>query len=87
MDEGQAKEWMKAALVRAEKALQRSEVPVGCLFIYNQNVIAIGSNEVNETKNATRHAEMTCIDTVLAWCTKEEKKYEDVFAEVSFCCL
>lgn len=59
--------WMKIALTHAKEALQNGEVPVGCIFMYNNEIIANGGNIVNETKNATRHAEMICIDTVLNW--------------------
>lgn len=64
----QDKQWMKRALTSAEKALKDGEVPVGCLFISAEQVVAEGANTVNETKNATRHAEMFCIDQVLAAC-------------------
>ncbi|CAD6232887.1 GSCOCG00007033001-RA-CDS [Cotesia congregata] len=53
---------METALEEAKKSLRAGEVPVGCLFIYKDQVIASGSNTVNETHNATRHAEMNCID-------------------------
>lgn len=57
--------WMKFALKHADQAMKEGEVPVGCLFIRNNCIIAEGRNEVNVTKNATRHAEMICIDKVL----------------------
>ncbi|KYQ55674.1 tRNA-specific adenosine deaminase 2 [Trachymyrmex zeteki] len=57
--------WMDVALQKAEESLKAGEVPVGCLFIYNNQVIATGNNTVNETCNATRHAEINCIDQVL----------------------
>lgn len=56
---------MEHALNVAKEALSAGEVPVGCIFVYNNNIIATGKNSVNETKNATRHAEMNCIDEVI----------------------
>lgn len=79
-----SKRWMQEALAHAEQALARGEVPVGCLFILDERVLAVGSNEVNETKNATRHAEMTCVDSVLDWCKKEGTDYAQVFPQVYF---
>jgi tRNA(Arg) A34 adenosine deaminase TadA len=50
--------YMKEALKEAHKSLHEfNEVPVGCVFVYNNEIIARGHNLVNKTKNATRHAE------------------------------
>ncbi|XP_078034814.1 tRNA-specific adenosine deaminase 2 [Augochlora pura] len=74
--------WMDVALQKANDSLKAGEVPVGCLFVYNNEVIAIGNNTVNETHNATRHAEMNCIDQVLAFCKSKNLDYKNVFNNV-----
>ncbi|XP_011633752.1 tRNA-specific adenosine deaminase 2 [Pogonomyrmex barbatus] len=71
--------WMDIALQKAEESLKAGEVPVGCLFIYNNEIIATGNNTVNETFNATRHAEINCIDQVLKFCKEKRVDYEIVF--------
>lgn len=71
--------WMDVALQKAEESLKAGEVPVGCLFIYNNEIIATGNNTVNETCNATRHAEINCIDQVLKFCKEKCVEYETVF--------
>ena len=58
-------DWMQKAIHMAEGALRVGEVPVGCILVYKGNIIATGSNQVNETKNATRHAELVVIDKIL----------------------
>ncbi|XP_018914834.2 tRNA-specific adenosine deaminase 2 [Bemisia tabaci] len=63
--------WMIQALELAQTSLEKSEVPVGCLFIYNDVVIARGHNTVNKFKNATRHAELNCIDQVVEQFSKD----------------
>ncbi|KAI2652144.1 tRNA-specific adenosine deaminase 2 [Labeo rohita] len=65
--------WMSKAFDMALEALENGEVPVGCLMVYNNEIIGKGRNEVNETKNATRHAEMVALDQVLNWCCCREK--------------
>ncbi|KAM4633258.1 tRNA-specific adenosine deaminase 2 [Polymixia lowei] len=60
--------WMISAFEMAKDALENGEVPVGCLMVYNNEVVGKGRNEVNETKNATRHAEMVALDQLLEWC-------------------
>jgi len=54
--------WMRAALDLANEALESGEVPVGCVFVYDSKIVGCGRNRVNETRNATRHAEMVAVD-------------------------
>ncbi|TSL47654.1 tRNA-specific adenosine deaminase 2 [Bagarius yarrelli] len=70
--------WMSCAFNMAKEALESGEVPVGCLLVYNNMVLGKGRNEVNETKNATRHAEMVALDQVLEWCSDRELDPEEV---------
>lgn len=74
---------MEDALINAKEAFDRKEVPVGCIFMYNNKIIARGSNEVNQTKNATRHAEMICIDLVLDYCKENALDFKEVFKQVT----
>jgi tRNA-specific adenosine deaminase 2 len=67
--------FMKLAFDQAKEALTRLEVPVGCVIIQDGHVIGSGSNRTNETRNATRHAEMEAIDMVLnEWHKTSETK-------------
>uniref|UniRef100_A0AAR2LYL9 tRNA-specific adenosine deaminase 2 n=1 Tax=Pygocentrus nattereri TaxID=42514 RepID=A0AAR2LYL9_PYGNA len=59
--------WMAKAFDMARDALENGEVPVGCLMVYNDEILGKGRNEVNESRNATRHAEMVALDQVLEW--------------------
>ncbi|XP_018117580.1 tRNA-specific adenosine deaminase 2 isoform X4 [Xenopus laevis] len=74
--------WMHKAFQMAQDALNNGEVPVGCLMVYDNQVVGKGRNEVNETKNATQHAEMVAIDQVLDWCEMNSKKSTDVFENI-----
>ncbi|GAB0087628.1 tRNA-specific adenosine deaminase 2 [Sergentomyia squamirostris] len=75
--------FMEEALTQAKEALVRGEVPVGCLFIRNGEIVASGGNQVNDTKNATRHAELICIDRVLKIAEDKGEDYRSVFSEIS----
>ncbi|XP_061757124.1 tRNA-specific adenosine deaminase 2 isoform X1 [Nerophis ophidion] len=66
--DGDIEKWMNRAFDMANDALNNGEVPVGCLMVYKDEVVGRGRNEVNKTKNATRHAEMVALDQVLNWC-------------------
>uniref|UniRef100_A0A803VPG2 CMP/dCMP-type deaminase domain-containing protein n=1 Tax=Ficedula albicollis TaxID=59894 RepID=A0A803VPG2_FICAL len=61
---------------QAREALEKGEVPVGCLLVYDGEVIGRGRNE------ATRHAEMVAIDRVLDWCKQHERDYREVFPQL-----
>lgn len=67
--------WIDTAFDMAKEALENGEVPVGCLMVYNDEVIGKGRNEVNKTKNATRHAEMVALDQVLEWCRHRDADF------------
>ncbi|TCD68929.1 tRNA(adenine34) deaminase [Steccherinum ochraceum] len=58
--------WMREALLMAEEALNGGEVPVGCVFVRDNTIIAKARNRTNELRNATRHAELEAIDSILA---------------------
>ena len=73
--------WMERTFEHAEEAMRKREVPVGCILVYRDEEIATGRNEVNETKNATRHAEIVAIDTVIDWCHREGLEADGVFKE------
>lgn len=74
---------MEDALANAKQALANQEVPVGCVFIYKNEIIATGANLVNDTKNATRHAELICVDKVLSFCRDKNLSFHNVFHEIS----
>ncbi|KAJ3716098.1 cytidine deaminase-like protein [Lentinula raphanica] len=58
--------WMKEAMAMAEEALAAGEVPVGCVFVRDEKVIAKARNRTNQLRNATRHAELEAIDEILS---------------------
>lgn len=76
---------MGRAFEMAELALQRKEVPVGCVVDYKGAIIAQGCNEVNVSKNATRHAEMVAIDQVLEYVRTAGVSLEEVCASSCVC--
>jgi len=66
--------YMHEALKVAKDALKLGEVPVGCVIVLWDHpsiptgesvVISHGANQVNATRDATRHAEIVAIDRLL----------------------
>ena len=54
-------EWMRLALVEAEAAAAKGEVPVGCVVVKDGAVIGRGHNLRESDRDPTAHAEMIAI--------------------------
>ncbi|MFC0343261.1 nucleoside deaminase [Epilithonimonas hispanica] len=53
--------FMNMALQEAEKALEKDEVPIGCIIVSNDRVIARSHNLTETLTDVTAHAEMQAI--------------------------
>ncbi len=53
--------YMKAAIKQARKAYVLEEVPIGCVIVREDKIIARGYNRRNTDKNAIAHAEIAAI--------------------------
>ena len=53
--------FMKAAITQARKAYAIDEVPIGCVIVQNDKIIARGYNRRNIDKNTLAHAELSAI--------------------------
>lgn len=53
--------YMKMALQEAQVALEKDEVPVGCVIVSNNRVIAKAHNLTETLNDVTAHAEMQAI--------------------------
>ncbi len=62
--------YMKEAIKQAKKAYALGEVPIGCVIVYQNKIIARGYNRRNTDKNTLAHAEITAIN-------KASKKMKD----------
>lgn len=54
--------YMKEAIKQAKKAYKIGEVPIGCVVVYQDNIIGRGYNRRNTDKNTLAHAEITAIN-------------------------
>lgn len=53
--------YMKMALQEAEAALEKDEVPIGCIIVSNDRIIARAHNLTETLNDVTAHAEMQAI--------------------------
>ena len=54
-------QFMKKALQEANYAFFKDEVPVGCVIVYNNEIISRSSNMVELLNDSTAHAELIAI--------------------------
>ena len=55
------KKFMKAALKEAKKALAIGEVPIGCVIVYEDKILARAYNKRVKDKSSLSHAEILAI--------------------------
>lgn len=55
------KKYMKIALEEAKKSLKKNEVPVGCVIVKNNKIIAKAHNLKEKEKSVIFHAELIAI--------------------------
>ena len=53
--------YMKIALQEAQQALEKDEVPIGCIIVANNRIIAKAHNLTEALNDVTAHAEMQAI--------------------------
>ena len=56
------REFMKLAILEANKAALKGEIPVGAVIVKNNEVIAVGHNLREQKQNALSHAEIEAIN-------------------------
>ena len=54
----QDEKYMKEAIRQAKKALAAGDVPIGCVIVYDDKIIARGYNKRNAKKTTLAHAEL-----------------------------
>lgn len=65
-------DFMKQALFYAQEALLQKELPVGCVIVKNQQIIASSYNQTEKFNNFLKHAEILAIEKA---CDMLQTKY------------
>ena len=55
---------MRAALDQGRMAAGEGNLPIGAVIVHNGEVVATGRNAIDSSKNDTRHAELTAIESI-----------------------
>ena len=56
------KYYMKEAICQAKKAIKENEVPIGCVIVYKEKILAANYNHKTIDNIATSHAEILAIN-------------------------
>jgi tRNA(adenine34) deaminase len=59
-------------LKQAKRGFKKGEIPVGCVIVEKEKIVARGYNKSEKTKNPLKHAEMIAIEKA---CKKKRSKY------------
>lgn len=58
--------YMDMAIEEAKKAFEEDEVPVGCVIVKNNQILALTHNRKEQMNSATKHAEILAIEEASA---------------------
>ena len=61
MMQSEDEKWMRHALAEAQLALNKKEVPIGAVVVYEDKIIGRGHNQVERLNDPTAHAEIIAI--------------------------
>ena len=80
---------MQKALDQAKKALKAGEFPVGCVMIYNGDVLVVGSRTgtTGETANEIDHAEMVALKRLARMKVKIDPSRITLFCTLEPCLM
>ena len=58
--------YMDMAIEEAKKAFEEDEVPIGCVIVKNNQILALTHNRKEQMNSATKHAEILAIEEASA---------------------
>ncbi len=67
MIQNQHETYMGYAFKEAEIAYEKGEIPVGCIIVFQNSIIAKAHNQVESLKDPTAHAEILAITSAAAY--------------------
>lgn len=73
--------WMEQTYDIAQKAMDKGEVPVGCLIVYKGEVVGRGGNFSNEGKSAIKHAEFLAMEEAKIFASQKNISSFTLFAK------
>ncbi len=79
--------FMLEALKEARKALEKDEVPVGCVVTHEGKIIGRGHNQVEMLKDPTAHAEMLALTSASGFLGSKWLNEASVYVTIEPCSM
>lgn len=79
--------FMEHALEEAEKCLESRDVPIGCVIVKNDEIIARGRNRIVEKRIPTAHAEIEAIEKAAKYTGYERLNDTAIFVTLEPCAM
>ncbi len=77
--------WMQQALYEAEIGFSKNEIPIGCVIVYNNKIIARAHNLVETLNDPTAHAEILCITSATEYLGRKFLYDTSIYVTVEPC--
>lgn len=81
------KKYMKEALRYAHRSLLSDDVPIGCVIVKNNKIIAYGYNKKEDLKNPTAHAEIMAINMAAKHLNSYHLESCDIYVTLEPCLM
>ena len=79
--------YMNYAYKEAEKAFDRGEIPVGCIIVFQNTIIAKAYNMVESLKDPTAHAEILAITSAAEYLQSKQLVGCSIYATLEPCSM
>lgn len=79
--------FMFAALKEAEYSLEKDEVPVGAVVVFNNRIIGKGHNQVENLSDSTAHAEIIAITAASNFLKTKVLSECDIYVTIEPCIM
>lgn len=79
--------FMNLALKEAMKAYEADEVPIGCVIVAQNQIIAKGYNQTQQLKDATAHAEIIALTSAFAYLNSKILKECTIYITIEPCAM
>jgi len=79
--------WMRHALAEAGLALNKKEVPIGAVVVYEDKIIGRGHNQVERLNDPTAHAEIIAIGAASGYLNSRRLSGASLYVTIEPCAM
>ena len=87
MMQNEDEKWMRHALAEAQLALNKKEVPIGAVVVYEDKIIGRGHNQVERLNDPTAHAEIIAIGAASSYLNSRRLSGASLYVTIEPCVM